>query len=119
MSSFRANRGQHEHELVPLGFHACHQALNNQDILLHIFETGFVVNVEARLQPEYERRPNRRWLARCAHVSKSFNDPALQVLWRELDSLVPLWYLIAPIDLPRVHHFNKRLKLDRVSSVRQ
>ena len=40
------------------------------------------------------------YLARCATVCRTFHEPAIRVLWRNLSSLLPLWNLLAPSDAP-------------------
>ncbi|EIW52597.1 uncharacterized protein TRAVEDRAFT_53040 [Trametes versicolor FP-101664 SS1] len=67
---------------------APHPALQNQDILLAIFS-------QARARAEHEQVPHDS-VAKCARVCQAFRDPALQVLWERLSSILPLLRLLAP-----------------------
>lgn len=67
---------------------APHPALQNQDILLAIFS-------QARARAESEQVPHDS-VAKCARVCQAFCDPALQVLWERLSSILPLLRLLAP-----------------------
>lgn len=67
---------------------APHPALQNQDILLAIFS-------HARARAEHEQVPHDS-VAKCARVCQAFHDPALQVLWERLSSILPLLRLLAP-----------------------
>ncbi len=40
------------------------------------------------------------YLARCATVCRTFHEPAIRVLWRNMDALLPLWHLFAPSNTP-------------------
>lgn len=52
-------------------------------------------DVTAKLLEYIVDSPNgRRSLARLARTCKAFKEPALNVLWRDLDSLVPLLSLL-------------------------
>ena len=44
----------------------------------------------------------RRSISRLARTCKAFCEPALNVLWRELDSLIPILALFPPHLLKRV-----------------
>ncbi|OJT04003.1 hypothetical protein TRAPUB_5332 [Trametes pubescens] len=65
-----------------------HPVLQNQDILLAIFS-------QARARAEHEQVPYDS-VAKCARVSQAFREPALQVLWERLSSILPLLRLLAP-----------------------
>ncbi|KAI0656238.1 hypothetical protein C8Q70DRAFT_922042 [Cubamyces menziesii] len=60
-------------------------ALYNYDILAYIFNA-----FESR-----SRGSGRKALAACTLVCQMWSDSASQVLWRKLDSLHPLWALLA------------------------
>ncbi|KAI0651355.1 hypothetical protein C8Q79DRAFT_899137 [Trametes meyenii] len=64
--------------------------LNNYDILVYLFDT-----LETRT-----RGLGRSTLASCALVSRSWTEPASRVLWRHIDSLHPLWALLAGLNFP-------------------
>ncbi|RDX44945.1 hypothetical protein OH76DRAFT_1408559 [Lentinus brumalis] len=69
------------------------QVLSNDYILRNIFNThSYLYNDYGRLQNDD--------LARCARVCQAFSEPALRVLWRELASVLPIWHLLSPPDLP-------------------
>ncbi len=69
------------------------QVLSNDYILRNIFNThSYLYNDYGRLQNDD--------LARCARVCQAFSDPALRALWRELASVLPIWHLLSPADLP-------------------
>ncbi|PIL23586.1 hypothetical protein GSI_14899 [Ganoderma sinense ZZ0214-1] len=61
------------------------RVLTNADLLHGIFT--FVPRAS-------EKRDSH--LARCATVCRAFHEPTIRVLWRDLDSLLPLWHLLAP-----------------------
>jgi len=63
-----------------------HRALENADVLLEIFE---------HLSP----RNDSAVLSAAARVCRSFCGPALDVLWSELDDLVPLFQLLHALEL--------------------
>ncbi|KAH9927547.1 hypothetical protein B0H21DRAFT_763188 [Amylocystis lapponica] len=63
-----------------------HPAFYNDDILREIF---------SHLSPVSSSRRNYHILARAARVSVAFSEPALDVLWTELDSLDPLLNILA------------------------
>ncbi|KAI9068829.1 hypothetical protein FKP32DRAFT_109788 [Trametes sanguinea] len=65
-------------------------ALYHYDILVYIFDI-----FESRW-----RGAGRRTLASCALVCRAWSGPASQVLWRVLDSLHPLWALLAGLNFP-------------------
>ena len=72
------------------------KVLDNYDVLLKILE-----DVSASLPDESQGRRSepssaQRDLAACARVCHSFTEPALRLLWAQIDSLVPLWSLLAP-----------------------
>ncbi|RPD65089.1 hypothetical protein L227DRAFT_278841 [Lentinus tigrinus ALCF2SS1-6] len=46
-------------------------------------------------------------LARCTRVCHAFHDPAVRVLWSTLDGFIPLWQLLAPLDLPFQAKYNE------------
>lgn len=65
---------------------AIHQ---NQNIMFQLILKD--ADVTAKLLEFIMDSPNgRRSLARLARTCKAFKDPALNMLWRDLDSLVPL-----------------------------
>ncbi|KAL7278575.1 hypothetical protein ACG7TL_007574 [Trametes sanguinea] len=64
--------------------------LYHYDILVYIFDI-----FESRF-----RGAGRRTLASCALVCHAWSGPASQVLWRTLDSLHPLWALLAGLNFP-------------------
>ncbi|KAI0632838.1 hypothetical protein C8Q77DRAFT_1058364 [Trametes polyzona] len=70
-----------------------HAALHQEDILDHIFHDAKSLcwNIWGN---------DRATLARCTIVCRSWTEPASRVLWRELDSLVPLLQLLASRRLP-------------------
>ena len=72
-----------------LGPSASIQVLTNADLLYIIFT--FV-------PLSSNNRDND--LAQCVHVSHTFHESAIRVLWRNLDSLLPLWHLFAPPNTP-------------------
>ncbi|KAI1795450.1 hypothetical protein LXA43DRAFT_914184 [Ganoderma leucocontextum] len=67
------------------------QVLTNTDLLHCIF-------VFVPLPPDSRLRDS--YLAQCAVVRRAFHEPAIRVLWRNLDSLLPLWHLLAPPNTP-------------------
>lgn len=66
------------------------QVLTNTDLLHHIF-------MLIPLSPDSGRDS---YLARCAVVCRTFHEPAIRVLWRNLNSLLLVWHLLAPLDIP-------------------
>ncbi|KAI0334162.1 hypothetical protein GY45DRAFT_82424 [Cubamyces sp. BRFM 1775] len=68
----------------PIGF-STQTALLNYDILAYIFNS-----FESR-----SRGSGRKALAACTLVCQTWSEPASEVLWRKLDSLHPLWALLA------------------------
>ncbi|TCD62847.1 hypothetical protein EIP91_006360, partial [Steccherinum ochraceum] len=69
-------------------FAAAFLAANEQSMLPAILRNADVTN---KLLEYIVDSPNgRRSLARLARTCKAFKEPALNVLWRELDSFVPL-----------------------------
>lgn len=59
------------------------QVLTNADLVYPIFTFISSDNLKSSL-------------AQCATVCRTFHEPAIQVLWRNLRSLLPLWHLLAP-----------------------
>ncbi|KAI0656460.1 hypothetical protein C8Q70DRAFT_335619 [Cubamyces menziesii] len=85
---------------------ATHHALANIDIVDEVFQwfdyelthgypleqtSDFVAGESAGEDVEIERR---RSLASAARTCKSFHEPALRVLWRQLESLIPFFSLL-------------------------
>ena len=85
---------------------ATHHALANIDIVDEVFQwfdyelthgypleqtSDFVAGESAGEDVETERR---RSLASAARTCKSFHEPALRVLWRQLESLIPFFSLL-------------------------
>ena len=86
--------------------------MNNYDIVQQMLEDCFAVDIGGG---DITRR-NRRDLARFARISKTFSAAALQVLWSALDSLIPLWYILAPFDFPQSGRGYDRFDGDKVSA---
>ncbi|OCH92360.1 hypothetical protein OBBRIDRAFT_717559, partial [Obba rivulosa] len=69
-----------------------HPALGVYDILCNIFEElASTASISNAYQDMIEIR---RTLARAARVCKAFYEPALKILWKELNSLMPLLQLL-------------------------
>jgi len=75
------------------------QALSNPDILFEICQQVLpwrevsITDALGRRILVSERKA-RSTLASCARVSRVFSDPALRVLWRQMDTLLPLFNLL-------------------------
>ncbi|OCH92348.1 hypothetical protein OBBRIDRAFT_455629 [Obba rivulosa] len=70
-----------------------HRALQMEDILHYVFE-------EVLLSVPYwdkfnGARENKATLARAARACKAFTKPALSVLWRDIENLVPLFRILS------------------------
>ncbi|KZT08376.1 uncharacterized protein LAESUDRAFT_748894 [Laetiporus sulphureus 93-53] len=70
-----------------------HRALHNHEIVFMIFEQ--FASHKGHYMLSQEKKPDRVALARAARVCKAFSDAALDVLWRRLDSIVPLLALFS------------------------
>lgn len=71
----------------PANMPQCHYALQLPDILDIVFENMAPVWNEA----------DRATCASCAHVCKSFQQPATRALWSDLRDLWPLWMILHPV----------------------
>ncbi|KAH7929860.1 hypothetical protein BV22DRAFT_1001794, partial [Leucogyrophana mollusca] len=75
-----------------------HRCLLIQEIVRQIFSEVYYNHgsneVRDSYNPFFRKRPNRkqarRYLAAFARTCRSFQEPALEILWSELDSLGPL-----------------------------
>ncbi|RPD65088.1 hypothetical protein L227DRAFT_607679 [Lentinus tigrinus ALCF2SS1-6] len=78
------------------------KALNNYDVLFKILEEVTSSRVESQSRRS-EPRLAQCDLAACARVCRSFTEPAVRLLWGQIDSLLPLWHLLAPdnVALPK------------------
>ena len=65
------------------------QVLTNPDLLYGIFT---FVPLASENRDSY--------MARCAIICRIFHEPAIRVLWRNLDALTLLWHLLAPSSTP-------------------
>ncbi|TBU45657.1 hypothetical protein BD309DRAFT_955635 [Dichomitus squalens] len=75
----------------------CHEALNNGDVV-YLVISCLTPEIEDRApQWKQERRERNKALARFACVCKSFRLPALQMLWRRLESMLPLLRLFSAL----------------------
>ena len=45
--------------------------------------------------------------AQCATICRAFHEPVIRLLWRDLDTLIPLWQLFAPPDTRCVRYYDK------------
>ena len=67
------------------------QVLTNADLLHCIFT--FV--------PLLPKSHLDSYMARCAIVYRAFYEPAIRILWRDLNiGLLPLWHLLSPPNTP-------------------
>jgi hypothetical protein len=71
------------------GLTAMHRALTCHDILVEIFES---------VAHQAKARRQLAWIARCC---KTLSEPALDVLWKELDDLIPLLEILPAFQLGR------------------
>lgn len=74
-----------------------HRVLEMDDILSPIFEAVIYPST-----PYYEfhaHLENKRTLARAARVCKAFSKPALSVLWRTIDDVLPLFRVLSCIQI--------------------
>lgn len=78
------------------------QVLNDPDLLELIF-SFFHVRTPPQSGPESLARrisfPDSQHLLWASLASKAFHDPAMDVLWRSLDSWLPLLRLISILDI--------------------
>ncbi|GBE81378.1 hypothetical protein SCP_0311060 [Sparassis crispa] len=70
---------------------AARRALSSYDILTEIFEYFSL----ARSAGIWDRLDSTFALVKCARVSKAFSDIALDILWRDLYGLLPLFQLFS------------------------
>ncbi|KAG1766285.1 hypothetical protein EDD22DRAFT_1011493 [Suillus occidentalis] len=78
-----------------------HRALAITELLTHILRK--VYNDEG-----FHLRQGIKGIARVSQVCKTFRDPALDFLWRHIDSLLPLLRLF-PLEIHEEHGDNARL----------
>lgn len=67
-------------------------ALEDHDILEEVFQQLLPTGIDTENLPEF--RIARNALAQAARTCKAFNLPATNVLWRFMDSLVPLFMIL-------------------------
>ena len=67
-----------------------HQALHIEEILLHIFSYCYKRVRRSLPRLEYKRCYANIYLATLARTCKAFKEPALDMIWAELDDLTPL-----------------------------
>ena len=67
------------------------QVLMNEDLLSIIFGS-----FKIELGPITPGQWDRPSLVACARVCHAFYGPAINLLWREMNTIVPLWDLLAP-----------------------
>ena len=79
------------------------QVLMNEDLLSIIFGS-----FKIELGPMTPGRWDRPSLVACARVCHAFYGPAIDLLWREMDTIVPLWDLLAPPGCCTYHWYNDR-----------
>ncbi|KAJ3502182.1 hypothetical protein NLJ89_g9002 [Agrocybe chaxingu] len=81
---------------------SCSQVLENQDILSLIFDHFLVEPLIEEPQNEDQRtkyREDKKHLLWAALVSRAFAEPALDVIWRRMESLLPLFKIFPNFDL--------------------
>ena len=55
-------------------------------------------------------------LTRYARVCSAFYEPAVGVLWSELNSITPLWHLLAPPKRHSYHHHTANQRIEKYLS---
>ncbi|KAI0718939.1 hypothetical protein C8T65DRAFT_68928 [Cerioporus squamosus] len=75
------------------------KVLDTYDILLKILEDGSSSSDESHGRRSIPTLTQRD-LTACAQACRAFREPALRILWSQIDSLLPLWHLLAPAALP-------------------
>ena len=56
-------------------------------------------------------------LSSFPRVCRAFSGPATRVIWSELDGMMPLWHLLAPIEHRPYRYYARALKPKRLCSV--
>ena len=69
------------------------RALTCVDILDEVFERVIRMD-DAKADSDHRHHVGRRALAHCARVCKVFFEPAVRVLWAQLDSVLPLFHTL-------------------------
>ncbi|KAI0780489.1 hypothetical protein BD413DRAFT_600099 [Trametes elegans] len=90
-------------------------ALWNEDVLREVFR-----HLAPTVFPfSKDDRPGLAALARCARASKALHEPAIDVLWREIDSVYVIFSVLSPRLLPvptseaalaRFQHYARRVR---------
>ena len=78
-----------------------HRVLYNHDLLHDIFSWLHHRSQTSQVDTQPHDKPGveEATLARAARVCKTFADPALEVLWSSLPTLLPLWLILKPLSM--------------------
>ncbi|TFK95012.1 hypothetical protein K466DRAFT_593108 [Polyporus arcularius HHB13444] len=85
--------------MSPPGSLSGQRVLDTYDVLLKILEDGHRSSHQSHGR-RIDHGLAQRDLAACARACRAFREPALRILWSQIDSLLPLWHLLSPAALP-------------------